>query len=194
MTGAKRVDFPSLANQFLIAMPELQDPNFHQTVTLICQHDENGALGIVINRPTESLVLGDILSQLEITASEQSAQLETAVYVGGPVHTEVGLVLHEDRGTWDSTILVGHQMGLTSSRDILESIAKGNGPTRALLSLGYAGWGASQLESEIHQNSWLTHEADPELIFSTPVKSRWIKALGLIGVDPTRLASGAGHA
>ncbi len=194
MTNAETAAFPSLANHFLIAMPELQDPNFFKTVTLICQHDENGALGIVINRPMESLVLGDILGQLDMTTSDTNSRLDDEVYVGGPVHNEVGLVLHQDDRAWDSTIRIGNQMGLTSSRDILESMASGNGPERALLSLGYAGWGASQLESEIHQNSWLTHEADPELIFATPVKDRWSKAVQLLGVDPERLAFGAGHA
>ncbi len=127
-----------------------------------------------------------------MTTSDTNSHLDDEVYVGGPVHNEVGLVLHQD-GAWDSTIRIGNQMGLTSSRDILESMASGNGPERALLSLGYAGWGASQLESEIHQNSWLTHEADPELHLCNPVKDRWSKAVQL-GVDPERLAFGAGHA
>ena len=194
MTQAPTTTFPSLANHFLVAMPELRDPNFFQTVTLICQHDANGAIGIVVNRPMESLRLGDVLSQLELKANKDNSHLEDPVYVGGPVHNEVGLVLHEGVGQWQSTIEISARMGLTSSRDVLESIASGVGPDHALLSLGYAGWGANQLESEIHQNSWLTVEADPELIFSTPFQERWKKAIESIGLDLHRLASGAGHA
>lgn len=175
-------------------MPELRDPNFFQTVTLICQHDADGAIGIVVNRPMESLHLGDILTQLELKANEDNSHLCDPVYVGGPVHNEVGLVLHEGVGQWQSTIEISGRMGLTSSRDVLESIASGNGPDHVLLSLGYAGWGANQLESEIHQNSWLTVEADPEVIFFTPVQERWKKAIESIGLDLHQLASGAGHA
>jgi len=187
-------DFPSLANHFLVAMPELQDPNFHQTVTLICQHDENGALGVVINRPMENLVMHDVLSQLELDVTKDQPMAHEPVYVGGPVHNELGLVLHEGFGEWQSTIPVGQTMGLTSSRDVLESMAIGSGPENALLSLGYAGWGAGQLESEIHQNSWLTVEADPAVVFETPPHERWKRAMQAMGLDLSRLASGAGHA
>ena len=186
--------FPSLANHFLVAMPELKDPNFYQTVTLICQHDENGALGVVINRPIESLALHDVLSQLELDVKIAPPSRPEPVYAGGPVHNELGLVLHEDLGEWQSTIPVGEQMGLTSSRDVLESIADGTGPKKVLLSLGYAGWGAGQLESEIHQNSWLTVEAQPDLVFATPPHERWGKSMETMGLDLSRLVSGAGHA
>ena len=186
--------FPSLANHFLVAMPELKDPNFYQTVTLICQHDENGALGVVINRPIESLALHDVLSQLELGVKIAPPSRPEPVYAGGPVHNELGLVLHEGLGEWQSTIPVGEQMGLTSSRDVLESIADGTGPKKVLLSLGYAGWGAGQLESEIHQNSWLTVKAQPDLVFDTPPHERWEKSMEAMGLDLSRLASGAGHA
>ena len=186
--------FPSLANHFLVAMPELQDPNFHQTVTLVCQHDENGALGVVINRPMEHLMMNDVLGQLELEITHHQPMTHAPVYVGGPVHNELGLVLHKGLGEWQSTIPVGEMMGLTSSRDVLESIAIGSGPKNALLSLGYAGWGAGQLESEIHQNSWLTVEADPVVVFETPPHERWHKSLQTMGLDLSRLASGAGHA
>jgi len=189
-----QTSFPSLANHFLVAMPELKDPNFFQTVTLICQHDENGALGVVINRPIESLALHDVLSQLELEVKIDPPAGPEPVYAGGPVHNELGLVLHEGLGEWQSTIPVGERMGLTSSRDVLESIADGTGPRNALLSLGYAGWGAGQLESEIHQNSWLTVEAQPDLVFATPPHERWGKSMETMGLDLSRLASGAGHA
>ena len=186
--------FPSLANHFLVAMPELQDPNFHQTVTLVCQHDENGALGVVINRPIEHLMMNEVLNELELNVTNDQPMVHGPVYVGGPVHNELGLVLHEGLGEWQSTIPVGERMGLTSSRDVLESMAIGSGPENALLSLGYAGWGAGQLESEIHQNSWLTVKADPAVVFETPPHERWHKSLQAMGLDLSRLASGAGHA
>ena len=191
---AVQTSFPSLANHFLVAMPELKDPNFYQTVTLICQHDEDGALGVVINRPIESLALHDVLSQLELEVKTAPPSRPAPVYAGGPVHNELGLVLHEGLGEWQSTIPVGERMGLTSSRDVLESIAGGTGPKNALLSLGYAGWGAGQLESEIHQNSWLTVEAQPDLVFATPPHERWRKSMETMGLDLSRLVSGAGHA
>ena len=175
-------------------MPELKDPNFFQTVTLICQHDENGALGVVINRPIESLALHDVLSQLELGVKMSQPAILEPVYAGGPVHNELGLVLHEGLGTWQSTIPVGEHLGLTSSWDILESMADGTGPKNALLSLGYAGWGAGQLESEIHQNSWLTVKAEPDLVFDTPSHERWEKSMEAMGLDLSRLVSKAGHA
>ena len=175
-------------------MPELQDPNFRQTVTLVCQHDVNGALGVVINRPMEHLMMKAVLGQLVLDITHDQPMVHTPVYVGGPVGNELGLVLHKGLGEWQSTIPVGDMMGLTSSRDVLESIAIGSGPENALLSLGYAGWGAGQLESEIHQNSWLTVEADPVVVFETPPHERWQKSLQTMGLDLSRLASGAGHA
>ena len=191
---ASKTHFPSLANHFLVAMPELQDPNFNQTVTLICEHDENGALGVIINRPLESLVINDVLSQFDLTPPDDHPTGHEPVYAGGPVHNELGLVLHEGRGEWQSTLPVGAHMGLTSSRDGLESIASTQEPERMLLSLGYAGWGAGQLESEIGQNAWLTVGADAQIIFHTPPHERWQCAAQAIGVDITRLRSGAGHA
>ena len=191
---ARQTNFPSLTDHFLVAMPELKDPNFFQTVTLICQHDENGALGVVINRPIESLALHDVLSQLELGVELDQPAILEPVYAGGPVHNELGLVLHESLGAWESTIPIGEHMGLTSSRDILESMANGTGPKNALLSLGYAGWGAGQLESEIHQNSWLTVKARLDLVFDTPPHKRWEKSMEAMGLDLSRLASGAGHA
>ena len=175
-------------------MPKLEDPNFFQTVTLICQHDENGALGVVINRPIESLALYDVLSQLDLGAQMSQPEILEPVYAGGPVHNELGLVLHEGLGAWQSTIPVGEHMGLTSSRDVLESMVDGTGPKNALLSLGYAGWGAGQLESEIFQNSWLTVKAQPYLVFDAPPHERWEKSMEAMGLDLSRLVSEAGHA
>ena len=152
--------YPGLVNQFLIAMPELQDPNFSRTVTLICQHDANGALGVVINRPMEQLTLQDILDQFDLSSPASDSPIGAPVYLGGPVQQQLGLVLHEGIGEWGSTLKISDELGLTSSRDILESMSTAQGPNHALLTLGYAGWGAGQLEDEIQDNAWLSVEAD----------------------------------
>lgn len=186
--------YPDLVNQFLIAMPELQDPNFSRTVTLICQHDANGALGVVINRPLEQLTLQDILDQFDLSSPASDSPIGAPVYLGGPVQQQLGLVLHEGIGEWGSTLKISDQLGLTSSRDILESMSTAQGPNHALLTLGYAGWGAGQLEDEIQDNAWLSVEADCEIIFRTPPKERWQAAAAKIGVDISQLAPGAGHA
>jgi putative transcriptional regulator len=186
--------YPGLVNQFLIAMPELQDPNFSRTVTLICQHDANGALGVVINRPMEQLTLQDILDQFDLASPASDSPIGAPVYLGGPVQQQLGLVLHEGIGEWGSTLKISDELGLTSSRDILESMSTAQGPDHALLTLGYAGWGAGQLEDEIQDNAWLSVEADCEIIFRTPPKERWQAAAAKIGVDISQLAPGAGHA
>jgi putative transcriptional regulator len=186
--------YPGLVNQFLIAMPELQDPNFSRTVTLICQHDANGALGVVINRPMEQLTLQDILDQFDLSSPASDSPIGAPVYLGGPVQQQLGLVLHEGIGEWGSTLKINDELGLTSSRDILESMSTAQGPNHALLTLGYAGWGAGQLEDEIQDNAWLSVEADCEIIFRTPPKERWQAAAAKIGVDISQLAPGAGHA
>lgn len=179
-------------DHFLIAMPAMQDPNFHQTVTYICQHNEEGALGIVINR-TIDLTIGDVFGQMKI-ADTASARSNTPVHYGGPVQVERGFILHEEIGNWDSTLKIGGLTGLTTSRDILEAMASDSGPSRSILALGYAGWGAGQLEREISENAWLNGPADNELIFSTPVEKRWSSAAALLGVDLNLLSTDAGHA
>ena len=186
--------FQSLSNQFLIAMPELEDPNFSRTVTLICQHDENGALGVIINRTVNSLSINDVLDQFSLPKPESGCIGRQPIYVGGPVHNELGLVLHRGLGNWQSTLNVGGQLGLTSSRDVLEAIAHSGGPDDCLLVLGYAGWSAGQLDFEIRQNAWLTVPADPRIIFEVEVEQRWAQAAASLGVDITTLSAGAGHA
>ena len=170
----------------------MKDPNFEQTVTYICQHNHEGALGIVINR-TIDLTVGDVLDQMNI-ARETSIKSDAPVHYGGPVQIERGFILHEDIGDWDSTLKISNLTGLTTSRDILEAMANNSGPSRALLALGYAGWGAGQLEREISENAWLNWPADNELIFSTPIDERWSKAANLLGVDLSLLSTDAGHA
>ena len=186
--------FQSLSNQFLIAMPELEDPNFSRTVTLICQHDENGAVGVIINRTVDSLSINDVLDQFNLPKPESGRIGHQPIYVGGPVHNELGLVLHRGLGDWQSTLKVGGQLGLTSSRDVLEAIADSGGPDDCLLVLGYAGWGAGQLDVEIRQNAWLTVLADPRIIFEVEIQQRWAQAAASLGVDITTLSTDAGHA
>jgi len=182
----------SLTGQFLIAMPAMTDPNFEQTVSFICQHDENGALGIIINR-TMDLTIADVLGQMDIPANECRSAGQP-VHFGGPVQNERGFLLHDPPESWDSTLAINGRVGLTSSRDILDAIARNEGPGRVLIALGYAGWGRGQLEQEISQNAWLSGPADLELMFSTPVEQRWSRAAGLLGVDLTLLSRETGHA
>jgi putative transcriptional regulator len=182
----------SLSNHFLIAMPSLEDPNFHHTTTYICEHDENGALGIVINRPL-NMKLGEILQHMDIKASSEKIS-SLPVYLGGPVQNDRGFVLHEPLGDWEATLQVSDSIGITSSSDILAAIAAGEGPEKALVTLGYAGWGAGQLEQEIAANAWLNGPASTEIVFNTPCEQRWLAAAALLGVDLNLLSGDMGHA
>jgi putative transcriptional regulator len=183
--------FTSLANHFLIAMPALADPNFARTVTLICEHSADGAMGLVINRVTE-LHLRDILEQLEIASTSPLASLP--VYLGGPVQNNRGFVVHEPLGSWDSTLPVTETIGVSTSRDILDAIAHDRGPDHCLITLGYAGWGAGQLEREISENAWLSVPARRDILFDLAPEQRWRAAAGLVGVDLNMLSGEAGHA
>lgn len=181
-----------LTNQFLIAMPNLLDPNFFHSVTYICEHNENGAMGIVINQPVD-LTLGELISQ--ISAEQASTDLfDQSVYRGGPVETERGFVLHQPIGDWESTLSVTDVMAISTSNDIIEAIAKGIGPEQCLVALGYAGWGSGQLEQEMVENAWLSGPADARIIFDTKVERRWEEAARLLGVDINQLTGDAGHA
>lgn len=182
----------SLTNHLLIAMPNLADPNFTRTVTFICEHTHEGAMGIVINRVTD-LTLGDILKQLEFNLAKGTS-LDLPIYLGGPVQNNRGFVLHEPIGTWQSSLHVTDTLAVSTSRDILEAIAENRGPKRYLIALGYAGWGAGQLEKEIAENSWLNGPADQEILFDLPPERRWAAAAERLGVDLTTLHSEAGHA
>jgi putative transcriptional regulator len=182
-----------LTNQLLIAMPSLTDPNFSQTVTLICEHSEVGALGIVLNRPLD-MRLGDVLEQLSLP-SEDRKLADAPVLRGGPVHPDHGFVLHHPTGkTWDSTLEVSDTLHVTTSRDILESMARGEGPDEASMALGYAGWDAGQLEDELLQNSWLTAPCDESIVFKLPYEQRWTAAARLLGVDLARISHQSGRA
>ncbi|EXJ16031.1 YqgE/AlgH family protein [Imhoffiella purpurea] len=182
----------SLTNHFLIAMPGLADPNFSRTVTYICEHTEQGAMGIVINRPLD-VRLGELFDQLEITAAQPSVG-STPVYQGGPVQTDRGFVLHSAGPTFDSTLNITPDISVTTSRDVLEAIAKGDGPDQVLIALGYAGWGGGQLEQEMSANAWLNGPASNEVIFDMDSSARWMAAAQLLGVDLNLLSGEAGHA
>jgi putative transcriptional regulator len=184
-----------LTGHLLIAMPGLQDPNFQRTVTYVCEHSDQGALGIVINRPLD-LDLGEVFAQLDLAPADPDLARQP-VLQGGPVHQERGFVLHEgpgDQPSFDATLAVTDTIRVTTSQDILASLAGGRGPRRALLALGYAGWGAGQLEQEMAANAWLSVPATNEIIFDTPFASRWREAARLLGIDLATLSSDAGHA
>ncbi|MCY0387537.1 YqgE/AlgH family protein [Robbsia sp. Bb-Pol-6] len=188
-TPADRIN---LTNQFLIAMPGMADSTFAGTVVYCCEHTEQGALGLVINRPTDI----DMKSLFErIDLKLESATLSSLpVYFGGPVQTERGFVLHEAAGDYTSSMVVPGGLEMTTSKDVLEAVASGQGPKKFLLTLGHAGWAAGQLEDEIARNGWLTVDADPSIVFDVPAEQRLEAALGLLGVSLTMLSGEAGHA
>ncbi|MDX1569172.1 MAG: YqgE/AlgH family protein [Xanthomonadales bacterium] len=181
-----------LNGHFLIAMPGLKDPNFEKGVTFLCQHNESGALGITINRSAD-LQISEVLAQLDIECDDQP-WCNQPVLIGGPVQRDRGFVLHELSGEWNSSIQVSEDLALTTSKDILEALARGEGPQRALLALGYAGWAPGQLEREIRENSWLSGPGDAQIIFDAPMASRWSLAAEQLGVDIAQLTGFAGHA
>jgi putative transcriptional regulator len=181
-----------LTNQLLIAMPMLGDPNFSQTVTLVCEHSERGALGLIVNRPLP-MRMAEIFEQLEIEIPA-GAVSERHVLRGGPMQTDRGFVVHRAQGEWDSTLKVSETLHVTTSRDILSAMARGAGPQDALVALGYAGWEGGQLEDEIRSNAWLSAPVDEGILFELPFESRWQAAGRLIGVDLARISPISGNA
>ncbi|MDD5389331.1 MAG: YqgE/AlgH family protein [Gallionellaceae bacterium] len=186
------MDNANFTDHFLIAMPKMMDPNFSGTLTYICDHGDQGALGVVVNRPIE-LNLDSLFSQIGLDLTDEHLK-QASVYYGGPVQVERGFVLHRPVGTWSSTLSVNDRVGLTTSKDILEATARREGPAEILVTLGYAGWGPGQLEDEIKQNAWLTVPADPQVIFGYPAKERLNAAMHLLGIDLSMLSEEAGHA
>lgn len=180
-----------LTNHFLIAMPTLADPNFYRTVTYICMHNEDGAMGIVINRPM-NVELGDVLEHMKIGLDDHKAR-HIPVFEGGPVQRERGFVIHQPVGKWDAMLTIDDNLGITTSRDILGAIAKGEGPQDVFVALGYAGWGAGQLEREMADNAWLSTPANTDIIFHIPPNRRWQAAANQLGIDLRLLSSHAGH-
>lgn len=182
----------SLTNQLLIAMPGMEDPNFTTTVTLICEHNDEGALGIVINRPLE-LKLAGLFEQLDVSDPDPAAA-DNPVVMGGPVGPERGFVLHNPVGTFENSLAVSSDIQLTLSRDVIDVMATGSGPKKSLVALGYAGWEPGQLENEMLANSWLNVPATPEIVFDMPFNQRWMSAAQTLGIDISRISPDAGHA
>ena len=185
---------PSLKNQLLVSMPQLTTPCFHQTVSLICQHDTNGAIGVVVNRLTGHCI-GDVFDELSLPISGLEHTFDP-VFEGGPVNPELGLIIHDEGGEnrWESSLEIGGGLWLTSSLDILSALAGGRGPANAMMILGYAGWGPGQLELELRQNSWFNAPPDHSIIFNTCIDQKWHQAAKLLGIDYARLSTEVGHA
>jgi putative transcriptional regulator len=186
----------NLSNQFLIAMPGMLDDSFAGSVVYLCEHSDKGALGLVINKPID-INLKNLFDKVELNLESEELAVQPVFY-GGPVQTERGFVLHEKRGddaaAYSSTLSVPGGLDMTTSKDVLEALCKGTGPKRILITLGYSGWSAGQLEDELGRNGWLTVDADPAVIFDTPIEQRYERALSLLGFDPHMLSQDAGHA
>lgn len=184
--------FASLKDHFLIAMPSLNDSEFGHSITYICEHTEQGAMGIVLNHPTE-LQLDEIFSHLNL--SEGNHSHSDNIVAGGPVQTDRGFVLHKGSADqWDSSLQVNEHISLTTSQDILAAMAQNKGPKEVLVALGYAGWSAGQLEQEIAENAWLTTPADSDIIFNTPFADKATAAAAQLGIDLALISPDAGHA
>ncbi len=181
-----------LTNHFLVAMPSLMNSIFEKSVILVCQHNEEGALGIVVNRTTE-LCLKDIVSELNLNTTDVP-EMKLPVHFGGPVQVDRGLVLHDSQNSWAATIPVGSELNLTLSRDVLEAISENKGPQLCMPLLGFAGWDSAQLESEMSENVWLSTPADSSIIFDTPINQRWQRAASLVGINIETMPTYAGHA
>lgn len=181
----------SWKNQFLLAMPALAGSYFGQTITYLCEHNEDGAMGLVVNRAVEDVVLGDLFDQLDI---EGGAHRDVQVLEGGPVQRDRGFVLHSDDVVLDGTLRVEDGLALSTSREMLAAIAEGSGPERFLVCVGYAGWGGGQLEGEMAENAWLTCPAAAEILFSVPLEDRVHRAAEALGIDFNLISGAAGHA
>lgn len=181
-----------LSNHFLIAMPSMLDPVFGGTVVYLCEHNERGALGIVINKPTE-ITLDSLLERLDLKLEIHTLTGKPVMF-GGPVQDDRGFVLHSPCKQFSSMLKITDEIAFTTSRDVLESLASGFGPERVLVSIGYAGWSPGQLEEEIGRNGWLTVAADPSVIFDLPISERYSAAIKLLGIDPVMLVSESGRA
>ena len=193
-TGNNKVS--NLTGHFLIAMPSLNDGFFNQSVTYICEHNESGSFGIIINQESE-ITLGQVIEEMKIDADgngNDNRHKDQAIFIGGPVDQGRGFILHRPKGEWLSSLKINDHIALTSSKDILQAIASNNGPEENIVALGYAGWAAGQLEKELASNTWLSCPADEQIIFNTPVAGRWKAAAKLIGIDLSLLSSDIGHA
>ena len=180
----------NLVGQLLIASPSLNDPNFHQTVTYICENDDTGSFGLIINRPMETNI-SEVLNQLNLDTPNELGNFP--VLQGGPVGLERGFVLHKE-GEWENTSKINEDISITTSKDILLSMASGKCPSESLLILGYSGWGAGQLEQELKTNSWINAPASQDILFTVPYKNRWKEAINLLGINASNISGQIGHA
>ncbi|WP_105199614.1 MULTISPECIES: YqgE/AlgH family protein [unclassified Pseudoalteromonas] len=183
----------SLTNHFLIAMPSMQDPFFKHAVAYICEHNDDGAMGLVINQPID-VTVGELLDKVEIDNDKSSQAAGHQVFAGGPVKTDRGFVLHTPKPGYASSQELSSEIMITTSKDVLASLTTSDAPQDFIITLGYAGWDEGQLEKELLENTWLIIEADPQIIFNTPINERWHKALALVGIDADKLSLEAGHA
>ena len=183
----------SLENHFLIAMPSMQDPFFKRAVTYICEHNEDGAMGLVINQPID-VTVGELLDKIEIDNDKTQNAAKVSVFAGGPVKTDRGFVLHSPQSGYSASQKLSSDIMITTSKDVLASLTTAQAPEQFIITLGYSGWEQGQLEQELLDNSWLIIEADPKIIFDTPVEKRWEKAVSMLGFDISQLSLEAGHA
>lgn len=181
-----------LDGKLLVAMPNMGDPRFQKAVILICAHSESGAMGILVNRSLDALSFDDLLEQLNIPKTDKNSHIN--IHFGGPVDTERGFVVHSTDILYDTTLVIGEEMALTATIDMLKSIAGGSGPSSRFLALGYSGWGPGQLEREIQANGWLVVDPDPDIVFGSELESKWEVAMHKLGVDPRLLSGDMGHA
>ena len=184
---------PTLQNMFLVAMPNMPDPRFKHSVTYICEHNETGAMGLVINQPT-NLTVGELLDQIDIENNKMASNSSVAVMSGGPVHTDRGFVLHSSKPGYSSSSTISSEIMITTSKDVLHELTGHEAPEKFLITLGYAGWDPGQLEKELVENTWLTVPADPNIIFNTPAHLRWQKAIESLGIDIDKISQYVGHA
>ena len=182
----------NLTNHFLIAMPNMADPYFANSLTYICEHNEQGALGVVVNRPID-MTIGALFEQIDIELTTEHLR-DKLVFFGGPVQMDRGFVLHQPVGDWHSTLAVNNTIGLTTSKDILLAVARGEGPSNMIVTLGYAGWEPGQLEHELSQNAWLSVQASAQVIFDLPYETRLEAAMDMLGVSRANLSDEIGHA
>jgi putative transcriptional regulator len=190
--ASRNSDQSSLSGQLLVAMPQMSDPRFARTVVYLCAHSSDGAMGLVVNRLIDSLSFGSLLAQLGV--ENDGAPADMPVHFGGPVESSRGFVLHTADYCQDSTLVIDDESALTATLDVLKAIARGSGPRRRVLALGYAGWAPGQLDAEIQANGWLLVPADLELVFGVQNDTKWERAIAKIGIDLTLLSSEAGHA
>ncbi|MFM2588775.1 YqgE/AlgH family protein [Vibrio sp. TBV020] len=186
----------NLTNHFLVAMPGMKDPYFQRSVIYVCEHNADGAMGLMINAPID-ITIGKMLEKVDVTSEHpmlQTESLEKPVLNGGPVSEDRGFILHQPKDEYESSIKMSDRISVTTSRDILGVLGTEAEPNQYIVALGYSGWEAGQLEIELSENSWLTVEADPNVIFDTPINERWQKAVQMLGIDVSQLSSDIGHA